>query len=149
MLDIKPETNEIVVGREKDLYHSTLVANDFNWISGEAPKEPIKVDARTRYHKPPGEKAWCSHEVVLPGKSNLNLINTRSDHQLTEEQTTVELVCNTGGMDATSKALTAKQFEVNHQIFSTNCKEREEKEPYMLKRELKVTHLTVQNLLGS
>ena len=52
MLDIKPETNEIVVGREKDLYKGSLVANDFNWISGEAPTEPIKVDARTRYHKP-------------------------------------------------------------------------------------------------
>lgn len=52
VLDIKPETNEIVVGREKDLYKGSLVANDFNWISGEAPTEPIKVDARTRYHKP-------------------------------------------------------------------------------------------------
>ena len=107
-------------------------------------------EKRTRYHKPPGEKAWCSHEVVLPGKSNLNLINTRSDHQLTEEQTTVELVCNPGGMDATSKVLTVKQFEVNHQISSTNELQGERRKGTLYdKRELKVTHLTVQNLLRS
>ena len=107
-------------------------------------------EKRTRYHKPPGEKAWCSHEVVLPGKSNLNLINTRSDHQLTEEQTTVELVCSPGGMDATSKVLTVKQFEVNHQISSTNELQGERRKGTLYdKRELKVTHLTVQNLMRS
>ena len=84
------------------------------------------------------------------GKSNLNLTNTRSDHQLTEDQTTVELVCNTEGMDATSKVLTVKQFEVNHQISSTNKLQGERRKGNLyVKRELKVTHLTVQNLLGS
>ena len=42
VLEIRPETNEVVVGRNKD----------FNWISGDSPKKPIKVSGRTRYHQP-------------------------------------------------------------------------------------------------
>lgn len=49
--EIRPETNEIVVGRDRDLFHSELIAVDFNWISGEIPKEPIRVQGRTRYHQ--------------------------------------------------------------------------------------------------
>lgn len=52
VLEIRPETNEVVVGRNKDLYTNELVATDFNWISGETPKEPVKVSGRTRYHQP-------------------------------------------------------------------------------------------------
>ena len=32
-----------------DLYTKELLAKDFNWISCEPPKEPIKVTAKTRY----------------------------------------------------------------------------------------------------
>lgn len=52
VLEIRPETNEVVVGRNKDLYTNELIATDFNWISGESPKEPVKVSGRTRYHQP-------------------------------------------------------------------------------------------------
>ena len=64
VLDIKPETNEIVIGRDKDLFHDSLIADDFNWISGEAPKEPIRAEARTRYHKP---LAWATVTVMEDG----------------------------------------------------------------------------------
>ena len=52
VLEIRPETNEVVVGRNKDLFTEELVATDFNWISGEAPTGEIKVSGRTRYHQP-------------------------------------------------------------------------------------------------
>lgn len=52
VLEIRPETNEVVVGRNKDLFSTELIATDFNWISGETPKKPIKVCGRTRYHQP-------------------------------------------------------------------------------------------------
>lgn len=52
VLEIRPETNEVVVGRNKDLFTEELVATDFNWISGEAPTEEIKISGRTRYHQP-------------------------------------------------------------------------------------------------
>ena len=51
VLAIRPENNEVVVGRNKDLFKNELTADDFNWISGEAPKEPIRVQGRTRYHQ--------------------------------------------------------------------------------------------------
>lgn len=55
VLEIRPKTNEVVIGRNKDLFKSSLVANDFNWICGSAPTESIEVLGRTRYHKPLAE----------------------------------------------------------------------------------------------
>lgn len=52
VLEIKPETNEVVVGRNKDLFSTELVATDFNWISGEIPDGPVRISGRTRYHQP-------------------------------------------------------------------------------------------------
>ena len=52
VLEIRPETNEVVVGRNKDLFANQLIASDFNWISGETPTEPIRISGRTRYHQP-------------------------------------------------------------------------------------------------
>lgn len=46
------ETNTVVLGDNDDLFTKTLVANEFNWISGIAPKNPISIKAKTRYkHK--------------------------------------------------------------------------------------------------
>lgn len=46
------EDNTVVVGEEKDLYSTILEADDFNWISGKAPKEPFHTKAKIRYlHK--------------------------------------------------------------------------------------------------
>ena len=33
------------------MFKTKLIADDFNWISGETPTEPIRVQARTRYHQ--------------------------------------------------------------------------------------------------
>ena len=52
VLEIRPETNEVVVGRNKDLFSAELIATDFNWISAETPISPVKVSGRTRYHQP-------------------------------------------------------------------------------------------------
>lgn len=52
VLEIRPETNEVVVGRNKDLFSRELIATDFNWISGEAPEKPVRISGRTRYHQP-------------------------------------------------------------------------------------------------
>ncbi|MBQ7873562.1 MAG: tRNA 2-thiouridine(34) synthase MnmA [Oscillospiraceae bacterium] len=49
---IFPESNTVVLGEEKDLYSSEAVVCDFNWISGEAPKEPFRCKAKVRYRQP-------------------------------------------------------------------------------------------------
>lgn len=41
--------NQVILSPEKDLYTKELLAKDFNWISCQPPKEPIKVTAKTRY----------------------------------------------------------------------------------------------------
>jgi len=39
----------VTVGPDSALYAFSLEANDWNWLSGEAPTEPIRVQARIRY----------------------------------------------------------------------------------------------------
>lgn len=50
--EIRPDTNTVVLGEDRDLYQHTAIAEDFNWISMEAPTGPIQVKARARYHQP-------------------------------------------------------------------------------------------------
>ena len=50
--EIRPDTNTVVLGEDQDLYQHTAIAQDFNWISMEAPTGPIQVKARARYHQP-------------------------------------------------------------------------------------------------
>ena len=49
VVDIRPETNEIIVGKEEDLYSSTLKAGSINWLGGDRPSRPIRAAARIRY----------------------------------------------------------------------------------------------------
>ena len=45
------ENNTIVLSEREGLYTTKLIARDFNWIAYDgAPKTPISVTARTRYH---------------------------------------------------------------------------------------------------
>lgn len=43
------DTNEIVLGKNEDLFSSRLIADDFNWISSCCPEGDIRVTAKTRY----------------------------------------------------------------------------------------------------
>lgn len=42
--------NRIIVGTKKDVLKKSLIAENMNWISREAPDKPIKVKARIRYN---------------------------------------------------------------------------------------------------
>ncbi|MBQ1825649.1 MAG: tRNA 2-thiouridine(34) synthase MnmA [Firmicutes bacterium] len=46
---ICPECNQVVIGENDDLMSTTCTAKNFNWISGHAPKEPVRCSAKTRY----------------------------------------------------------------------------------------------------
>lgn len=46
---ICPADNTVVLSPDEELYSSSLIAGDFNWISGEAPAEPIACKAKIRY----------------------------------------------------------------------------------------------------
>jgi tRNA-specific 2-thiouridylase len=49
---VDPERNEVVVGREEDLFADTLVADRVNFITGEVLTEPRPVFATIRYRHP-------------------------------------------------------------------------------------------------
>ncbi len=43
--------NAVILGRSDDLFSTEVLAEDFNWISGEAPKTEIKCKAKIRYRQ--------------------------------------------------------------------------------------------------
>jgi tRNA-specific 2-thiouridylase len=45
-------TNTITAGPESRLYRSRLSVRPVNWVSRQAPREPIRVGARIRYRNP-------------------------------------------------------------------------------------------------
>ena len=47
--DIRPETNEVVIGSDKDTYHDCLLGNQVNFMSVEKPEGELKVTAKIRY----------------------------------------------------------------------------------------------------
>jgi tRNA-specific 2-thiouridylase len=52
VLAIDVEKNAVIVGQKDEAYGNKLIASDVNWISGQAPTQPIEVMARIRYNMP-------------------------------------------------------------------------------------------------
>ena len=52
---IRPGTNEIVVGPSEALYTTTLTAEDFNWIGALPEEKKIRVQAQIRYRHEPAD----------------------------------------------------------------------------------------------
>ena len=62
------KTNTVLLTPESELYTARLVADGFNWVEGEAPKEPIKVTARTRYN---AKEAAATVTALPDGKAQV------------------------------------------------------------------------------
>jgi tRNA-uridine 2-sulfurtransferase len=53
VVDIDPDANRVTVGAPAALERDRLVATDVNFIAGEPPREPLRVQARIRHsHRP-------------------------------------------------------------------------------------------------
>lgn len=48
---ICPESGDVVLGKNEDLFSRTAVVSDFNWISGEAPTGSIRCKVKIRYRQ--------------------------------------------------------------------------------------------------
>lgn len=46
---IDPATNRVTIGPETDIFSSRLTARDVNWISGDPPRESLRLMAKIRY----------------------------------------------------------------------------------------------------
>jgi tRNA-specific 2-thiouridylase len=69
---------------EKDLYKKELIAKDINWISGKAPRLPLKVKAQIRYrHKP------ASAVISRQKKGEVRVIFSKAQRAVTPGQSVV------------------------------------------------------------
>ncbi|MDD6485120.1 MAG: tRNA 2-thiouridine(34) synthase MnmA [Clostridiales bacterium] len=53
VMKINPQDNTITLGEKGMEFSSSLIASEVNFISGEMPKEPIRVQAKVRYQASP------------------------------------------------------------------------------------------------
>ncbi len=49
VIRLEPDTRQVVVGSETDLYQDTLYADPVSWVSGVAPTGPVEVTVKIRY----------------------------------------------------------------------------------------------------
>jgi len=55
VLGIEPATNRVVVGQEQELHQTRGVADRLNWISIDALREPMRVQAKIRHRHEPAQ----------------------------------------------------------------------------------------------
>lgn len=66
VLDIQPDTQNVILGDNEDLFTDTVIAKNVNIISGKTLAEPIRVNARIRYrHKEQPATAWQDENGFL------------------------------------------------------------------------------------
>ena len=51
VVGIRPEDNTVILGDESHLFKTVATVADFNWLSGDAPSDPIRCKAKTRYRQ--------------------------------------------------------------------------------------------------
>lgn len=93
------QKNALIVSNDKkDLYKSKLILESWNFISGEVPQKPMKVEAKTRYRQP------LSKATLLPSKnSRIVLVFDKPQFAITPGQYAVFYkgeVCLGGGVIA-------------------------------------------------
>ena len=49
VIRLEPDTRQVVIGSETDLYHDTLYADPVSWVSGAPPAGPVDVTVKIRY----------------------------------------------------------------------------------------------------
>jgi tRNA-specific 2-thiouridylase len=57
VIELRPDSNTLVVGLAADLGRDRLSAHAVNWISGEPPEAPIRAQVKIRYKAAP---AWAT-----------------------------------------------------------------------------------------
>jgi tRNA-specific 2-thiouridylase len=66
--EIRPETNEVVIGESREVFKSVLTASQLNWMSvpQPVPGEKLRVHAKVRYaHQGAMATVWMNDEGML------------------------------------------------------------------------------------
>lgn len=81
---ICPESGNIVLGKNDDLFSNSLDAADFNWINGEAPKDKFRCKAKIRYRQ---SEQWAM--VIPTGKTTAHIVFDEPQRAITPGQAAV------------------------------------------------------------
>ena len=49
VMELRPEENQVIIGRKEDLFSTSVYADSFNWINGLPSENNLKVTAKIRY----------------------------------------------------------------------------------------------------
>ena len=82
--DKNMEKNTVTVGPESELFTTTLVAGDFNWISIPELTAPMRVKAKARYRQP---EQWAT--VTQTGPDSLKVVFDEPQRAITRGQAVV------------------------------------------------------------
>lgn len=82
--EIRPETNEVVIGESEDLMTTIVKAKEVNWMAVEQPKEALRVTAKIRYaHK------GSSATVTVTGEDTVTVVFDEPQRAATPGQSVV------------------------------------------------------------
>lgn len=81
---ICPKNNTVVLGTADELFSREAFAEDFNWISGEAPEKPFRCKAKIRYRQP---EQWAT--VTPIGKNAAQIVFDEPQRAITPGQAAV------------------------------------------------------------
>ncbi len=84
--EIRPETNEVVLGATEDLMKSTVIANGVNWMAVEdIGDEKVKALGKIRYN----QKQEACYVENVPGTDNIKVTFERPQRAVTPGQSVV------------------------------------------------------------
>ncbi|MBW2609195.1 MAG: tRNA 2-thiouridine(34) synthase MnmA [Deltaproteobacteria bacterium] len=75
VMEIRPEGNQVIVGRKEDLFSRSVDADSFNWVNGAPPERSMKVMAQIRYRH---DAASGRLEIISPDKVRLEFDEPQS-----------------------------------------------------------------------
>ena len=81
---ICPENNNIVLGKNEDLFSKESDVTGFNWISGTAPKSEFRCKAKIRYRQ---AEQWAT--VMPNGKTSVHIVFDEPQRSITPGQAAV------------------------------------------------------------
>lgn len=81
---ICPQSGDIVLGRNEDLFGKEMDAVDFNWISGSVPQEEFRCKAKIRYRQ---REQWAT--VISTGEETVHITFDEAQRAITPGQAVV------------------------------------------------------------
>ena len=84
VIEIKPETNEIVIGDEEDIFFNSAIVNKVNIVSGKNFEEGFMVQAKIRYQAKP-----CDAKLFRIKDDQIKVVFDSSQRAMTKGQSLV------------------------------------------------------------